>query len=168
MYFVYGKGYWVECKLQDLFHIEIKLIVLKVWGINANLNLCMTKIHWNQIIHIHQNTSVYKPKIYWFLHDQSSLKSIHDHLSSFFSHFNVDTKQFCIEISCYFMNQNYGSLKRLFLKFDISFMFAQCAWNEFAHIHTQFFFHLITCLEQSKFVKANVLDQYDKETEIFF
>lgn len=73
------------------------------------------------------------------LHDQSSLESIHDHLSSFFSHFNVDTKQFCIEISCYFMNQNYGSLKRLFLKFDISFMFAQCAWNEFAHIHTQFF-----------------------------
>lgn len=134
----------------------------------TNLNLCMTKIHWNQIIHIHQNTSVYKPKIYWFLHDQSSLGSIHDHLSSFFSHFNVDTKQFCIEISCYFMNQNYGSLKRLFLKFDISFMFAQCAWNEFAHIHTQFFFHLITCLEQSKFVKANVLDQYDKETEIFF
>lgn len=66
------------------------------------------------------------------------------------------------------MNQNYGSLKRLFLKFDISFMFAQCARNEFAHIHTQFFFHLITCLEQSKFVKANVLDQYDKETEIFF
>lgn len=102
------------------------------------------------------------------MHDQSSLGSIHDHLSSFFSHFNVDTKQFCIEISCYFMNQNYGSLKRLFLKFDISFMFAQCAWNEFAHIHTQFFFHLITCLEQSKFVKANVLDQYDKETEIFF
>lgn len=84
--------------------------------------------------------SIYKRKIYWFLHDQSSLESIHDHLSSFFSHFNVDTKQFCIEISCYFMNQNYGSLKRLFLKFDISFMFAQYAWNEFAHIHTQFFF----------------------------
>lgn len=50
----------------------------------TNLNLCMTKIHWNQIIHIHQNTSVYKQKIYWFLHDQSSLESIHDHLSSFF------------------------------------------------------------------------------------
>lgn len=54
MYFVYGKGYWVECKLQDLFHIEIKC--------KTNLNLCMTKIHWNQIIHIHQNTSVYKQK----------------------------------------------------------------------------------------------------------
>lgn len=104
----------------------------------TNLNLCMTKIHWNQIIHIHQNTSVCKKKSTNFC----SLESIHDHLSSFFSHFNVDTKQFCIEISCYFMNQNYGSLKRLFLKFDISFMFAQCAWNEFAHIHTQFFFSL--------------------------
>lgn len=28
--------------------------------------------------------SIYKQKIYWFLHDQGSLESIHDHLSSFF------------------------------------------------------------------------------------
>lgn len=67
MYFVYGKGYWVECKLQDLFHIEIKLyncFKSLRHKCKTNLNLCMTKIHWNQIIHIHQNTSVYKQKIY--------------------------------------------------------------------------------------------------------
>lgn len=75
----------------------------------------------------------YSPKYLKYINKKSidfcmsSLESIHDHLSSFFLTLMWTPNNFAFEISCYFMNQNYGSLKRLFLKFDISVMFAQCA-----------------------------------------
>lgn len=74
--------------------------------------------------------------------------------------------------------QNCGNLKRLFLNIDKSFMFCAMCMQWICPHKNIFWFHLITCLEQSKFVKANynlsqsqiygVLEQYDKETENFF
>lgn len=122
------------------------LLLKRFWlKFKTNLNLCMTKIHWNQIIHIHQNISVYiyKQNIFaWSKFIEINLWLV----KYFFSLFKVDTKHWTF---LPFHESKLWQSKKIIS--EIWQFYVLCNVHEIklpTYTYT-FFYHLITCLEHA-------------------